>query len=269
MSKTPFIIIIVVCFITTSCSSSDEEAKMAADAYVASTNKFDVSSFKVSSHKDVEVSQMRISRNELLSEEEKKQASIELWRRYYLVSFGVNEDNICFKGDLYGYLYNNDEILKNLIDKSLDRFGHRYINKEFEKLVKTSDAYKHATSKGWCSPSNFKNNSVAKAAAIYCLSMDNKVRLDAINYLSVNLHGLDSEGIMNTKVDYICRFLTPTGDFVSIKEEKSMKLYVFKYYSYKQLLQLPTFYGLMNGLLGEVFEEEVSKYQRNTIDTIY
>lgn len=260
MRRITFVIVVVACFITTACSS-DEEAKIAADAYFESMNSFDVSSLKVGSSDDFMASSISISSNPLLTDEEKRQASIELWKRYYFVSIGGHEDNICFAGNSYGYLYNNDEYLKNLIDKGIDRFGKKYIDKEFDKFVKTSDAYKHAITEGWCSPGDFKNNSVAKVAAIYCFSKDNKVLLDAINYLSIHLPGCNTDDIMIIKDDFINRFIIPTGDFVSIKEEKSTKLYVFKYYSYKKLLRFPTFYGLMNGMLNEVLENEMSKYQ--------
>lgn len=247
-------------FVLDSCSSN-EEAKMAADAYVASMNTFDVSKYKVSSRDDYFVACTSIRNNPLLSDEEKQQAEFELWQRYYFVSIGGNEDNICFAGNSYGYLYNNDEILRNLIDKGLDRFGQKYINKEFDKLVETSDAYKRAISEGWCSENDFKHNIVAKTAAIYCLNM-NKVLLDAAKWITVMMARVQNhDEILDLKKQYTSKFLTPSGSMVSVSEEKSAKLFYFKYYSHEQLLQLPTYYGLMNGMLGEIFEVAASKYQ--------
>lgn len=270
MSKISFLIVLVVCFITASCSTSDEEAKMAADTYAASMEKFDVSSLKVSSSDDFMASNISISSNLLLSDEEKQQARNELWERYYFVSIGGNEDNICFKRNSCGYLYNNEDLLKNLIDKSLDRHGKRFINKEFDKLVNTSKTYKQAISMGWCSSSDFKNNYIAKVTAIYCFTPGNKLIQDAIKWISVNKHLIQNQSdIISLKEQYIGDFLSPVGDIVPLKDEKSLNLYAFKYYSYNQLLQMPTFNGLMNGLLDEVFEDEVSKYQCNIVDTMH
>lgn len=256
MRKITFVIFIV-CLFASSCSS-DEEAKMAADAYIAS-QKCAISERDICDKDDWLLANMDINANSNLSEEEKLQAQIELWDRSAFVKKGGNVDNICFVKNRPAYLYHHDELLKNLIDRGLDQSGRKYINEEFDKLEK-APFYQHAVSRGWCFPSDFKRNILAKAAAIYCLALNNKVISDAITWLSIKIPtARNQEEIMLLKKQYTDKFLTPAGDVVSLKEEKAMKLYVFKYYSYKQLLQLPTFYGLMNGMLNELFEEAVSQ----------
>ena len=258
MNRIPFVFVLV-CFFTISCSSNDE-AKLSADTTVESMN-FHVSNLSVGNLDELAASNFAIECSLLLSDEEKERAHRELWKKYSFVKSGGNEDNICFTGDLRGYLYNNDEILKNLIDKGLDRFGNKYIVNEFDKL-KDSEAYKYALSKGWCSENDFKNNNVAKVAALYCLNSNNKVLLDASKWLSVKMsHDHNHREIMDLKAQFMDEFQAPSGSVVSLKEEKSSKLYIFKYYSHEQLLQLPTYHGIMDGLLDDLFDFIVSEYQ--------
>lgn len=231
------------------------KAREAALAYNEVLTRLNTSQWSVTNITELITTSIHVENNALLSQKEKLEANIELWKKYYAAKKGDRED--IMDTNEGGYLYANDKMFSSLFDQAKEH-GLEFLGKLHYDKTNTDYSYRQTLDNAGV---EWAYSKVPLFFRQYGTAKNNNVVVDATDFIQGLLPQIKTiEDFENMRRQFVAKFLTPAGEMYSFDTERKTELEDLTGLSYSELMRYPTFNKLMNYRLNNAFDLMTSGY---------